>query len=267
MKLKLFAGAVALMSIGAGPLPATAATLGLDFLPSTNYTAEVVSAASPGEVVYAYGYEFTLSSGISVTALGTFDNGAIANIGNDNTSNGPNPLVKTGAVDHPGDTVAIYSGTIPNSGNPGGSLSGLTPVASQIVGGTSNTPTQVGGWAFVDLASPVSLSAGSYFILTTYSLVNFDPVAAFPSTIINNDAVALTLGVAENCSVPSNCVLQTSADPGIFGPNFEIGSSSGGNQGETPLPAALPLFAGGLGVLGLLGRRRKNKKAAALAAA
>jgi hypothetical protein len=35
--------------------------------------------------------------------------------------------------------------------------------------------------------------------------------------------------------------------------------------GTTPLPAALPLFAGGLGALGLLGWRRK-KKAAALAA-
>jgi hypothetical protein len=34
---------------------------------------------------------------------------------------------------------------------------------------------------------------------------------------------------------------------------------------ETPLPAALPLFATGLGALGLLGWRRK-KKAAALAA-
>jgi len=35
----------------------------------------------------------------------------------------------------------------------------------------------------------------------------------------------------------------------------------------TPLPAALPLFATGLGALGLLGWRRKRKSAAALAAA
>lgn len=30
----------------------------------------------------------------------------------------------------------------------------------------------------------------------------------------------------------------------------------------TPLPAALPLFAGGLGMIGLFSRRRKQKKAA-----
>jgi len=36
----------------------------------------------------------------------------------------------------------------------------------------------------------------------------------------------------------------------------------------TPLPAALPLFAGGLGIMGFIGgRRRKSKKQAALAAA
>lgn len=35
----------------------------------------------------------------------------------------------------------------------------------------------------------------------------------------------------------------------------------------TPLPAALPLFATGLGVMGLLARRRKRKTSAALAAA
>ena len=41
----------------------------------------------------------------------------------------------------------------------------------------------------------------------------------------------------------------------------------GGGQNEAPLPAALPLFTSGLGVLGLLGWRRKRKNAAALAAA
>jgi hypothetical protein len=34
----------------------------------------------------------------------------------------------------------------------------------------------------------------------------------------------------------------------------------------TPLPAALPLFAGGLGMIGFLGHRRKRKTAAALTA-
>jgi len=37
--------------------------------------------------------------------------------------------------------------------------------------------------------------------------------------------------------------------------------------GATPLPAALPLFASGLGAMGLLGWRRKRKSAAAIAAA
>ena len=41
------------------------------------------------------------------------------------------------------------------------------------------------------------------------------------------------------------------------------GSSStfGGGQGETPLPATLPLFASGTGLLGFLGWRRKRKMA------
>jgi hypothetical protein len=40
---------------------------------------------------------------------------------------------------------------------------------------------------------------------------------------------------------------------------------SAGSVTTTPLPGALPLFAGGLGALGLLGRRRKRKAAIAAA--
>ena len=43
--------------------------------------------------------------------------------------------------------------------------------------------------------------------------------------------------------------------------SFEIGTAS-----ATPLPGALPLFASGLGALGVLGWRRKRKATAALAA-
>ena len=48
--------------------------------------------------------------------------------------------------------------------------------------------------------------------------------------------------------------------------NVTISTGGGGNAGTTPLPAALPLFATGLGALGLLGWRRKRKNAAAIAA-
>jgi hypothetical protein len=39
--------------------------------------------------------------------------------------------------------------------------------------------------------------------------------------------------------------------------------NSGDDMSATPVPATLPLFAGGLGALGLLGWRRKRKNAAA----
>jgi hypothetical protein len=51
-----------------------------------------------------------------------------------------------------------------------------------------------------------------------------------------------------------------------FGGNSLRGSITS-EVAQTPLPAALPLYATGLGVMGWLARRRKHKNAAALAAA
>lgn len=51
--------------------------------------------------------------------------------------------------------------------------------------------------------------------------------------------------------------------PAAFGPaidNVSISPSSGGGR-ETPLPAALPLFASGLGAIGVLGWRRRRMSA------
>jgi hypothetical protein len=79
---------------------------------------------------------------------------------------------------------------------------------------------------------------------------------------------------------PSATVVQN-FDENLYGPGYDseffvqsTGSETvytpGANEYDviaTPLPAALPLFATGLGALGLLGWRRKRKNSAALAAA
>jgi choice-of-anchor C domain-containing protein len=56
----------------------------------------------------------------------------------------------------------------------------------------------------------------------------------------------------------------TEQNPAAFGPALDNVSilDRGDAPGQTPLPAALPLFASGLGVIGLLARRRKRTAAA-----
>jgi hypothetical protein len=88
--------------------------------------------------------------------------------------------------------------------------------------------------------------------------------------------IAALLGVKTGVNGTSSIQFLSSVDFGSFvlldNPGqaaFEYSVSSisgGGSTSTTPLPAALPLFAGGLGLIGMLSRRRKQKGSAALAA-
>jgi hypothetical protein len=91
-----------------------------------------------------------------------------------------------------------------------------------------------------------------------------------PGTLdaINGGAIAAGLQIA--FAKVSDTIFYAFFDDGGAGPDKDFddmvvritaASTRGGGPGPTPLPAALPLFASGLGALGLVSWRRKRKKA------
>jgi hypothetical protein len=118
----------------------------------------------------------------------------------------------------------------------------------------------------------------SFDIYGPFTGPNFGFGTSTPATISKGNLVGFALNVGQ-LYVPvgyvSNSPLIDSATynnatfsslmiiPGRY--TYTWGSGAGQrvtlNIGQTPLPAALPLFATGLGVLGLLGWRRKQKAA------
>jgi hypothetical protein len=128
---------------------------------------------------------------------------------------------------------------------------------------------------YVNTTSGVATNLGGSGILTGFNPGSGDfaitktlPVAANFDIFVHMYVVA---------SVQGNAIQSSSAfldpmffiDPNFAGAgNYSIETSFGIGNGPvvTPLPAALPLFATGLGALGLLGWRRKRKNAAAIAA-
>src|ERR1017187_6008048 len=98
--------------------------------------------------------------------------------------------------------------------------------------------------------------------------VQFDPIQAAirSATVSEVDGSYIEYSIVDNGLLHNTFALSwamTCANDAIQG-LVTLGSTD--LQG-TPLPAALPLFAGGLGVMGLLARRRKRKNAAGIAAA
>jgi hypothetical protein len=238
--------AIALTGVGAWTLPAAAATLALDFNPPTSYTSNDIGDALNGVPTNGLGWEFTVTSTVTVTNLGSFDNGAVANI-----------------TQGQGDQTLLYSGAPPTVGSPG------TALATASVGGSSGGTQVPSAWAFNPLTTPsnatsVTLSPGTYYILTLFS-INSNPIAESPTTNKGSvdQLITTAAGITWDAEVVCNpsCTTTVPGDggAGYFAANFEIA--------VTPLPATLPLFAGGLGLVGYLAKRRKQSAKQALAAA
>ena len=94
-----------------------------------------------------------------------------------------------------------------------------------------------------------------------------DYVSASANGDINVDIVSPTTSV----TTPYSVALSGFNNSGFF--SYDgisatlIPTAANAEIGATPLPAALPLFAGGLGMVGLLARRRKRNASPAVAAA
>src|ERR1700733_8851021 len=228
--------AVALMGLGAATLPATADSLGVQF---TGTPTATLNSAPEG---VAYGYNLIdVSTSITVTGLGEFVDSSLSNISTQGNFESP--------IGSAGDWVYVGAGTIPANDTdfPKDALfsAEITTADASLVGTY---------WAFTSI-TPQVLAAGDYWIAVVYG----DDNTPYTSTSPGTTETGISLNGGATCGLSTACSGTTGE---TFGANFETSDVS-----APPLPAALPLFAGGLGLLGLFsGRSKRKSKNTAIAA-
>jgi hypothetical protein len=129
--------------------------------------------------------------------------------------------------------------------------------------GTEETTSNGGGYLATAMTGTINLvgvtSPTNYF-------GSDNEVYPFATTVVDDFGLGVLLADGDMVAI----------DPGgPYNVQYSVTSSTYQNEDftlslpvtTTPLPAALPLFAGGLGLLGMLARRKKRKAEKALAAA
>ena len=195
------------------------------------------SAGEAGNQAWSgVGLEFAVNSAISVTSIGIWDDG-----GNGFAATSTNPLsaflmTTSGGV--------LASATFYDT-SPGG-------------------PVQSGGYRFISLGSAVTLLPGNYFLMgyswTANDQEHNSNVNGTPDTFVTSALVSFVQSAwtATGSEAPGTLPTSFGTINYFSSANIEFAEAS-----AVPLPAALPLFATGLGALGLYGWRRKRKANAA----
>ena len=202
-------------------------------------------------------------SGFTATPTGTLPDPSLSASANGYYDQYGEPQTGTGfatmnyyyTITGPGAPGSLVDVTI--TGNISGSWSGDGSAEARIFYGTT-------GELEGSVSGPQMPPAPSSFSIPLNASYDVDLGTVYEISLFV-DVNAVFFG-AETGSVSASA----SADPIITVPNgYSIEFSPNLNLAETatPLPAALPLFATGLGALGLLGWRRKRKNAAGLVAA
>jgi hypothetical protein len=164
-------------------------------------------------------------------------------------------------------------------------------------GGAYSTLDRVSGWfelasplgdgtAGIDISSNVVAFSFSDGVQTLVNGGDFNNVDGFALFFVGTDSSGVPnewiIGIIDNLAGVGivTCSFTTTGGEGLSNCAGGGPHDAGGSQGSagvfndpgtwtvttTPLPAALPLFASGLGALGLLGWRRKRKDRTAIAA-
>ena len=163
----------------------------------------------------------------------------------------------TGSFDITFDPTLLY----PASGTGAQSLSGVISdltisVTNPNLSSSPLTLNPITGFTY----SPDTSQNGTLILYSDYATDSSKEFTEVSDVVIDINGLDATLPAV----VPGVWYSQAGYADTIMGSGPATGSAS---TEATPLPAALPLFATGLGALGLFGWRRKRKNVAALVAA
>jgi hypothetical protein len=200
----------------AGVIIALAATNGAaDSIALSSFTGGTLATSGSDQL---YGWQFSLSSSVDVTALGVFDSG----------SDGLSISHDVG-IFRLSDQALLTSATVP--------------------AGTSGFLDS--GFRFVSLGSDVSLAAGDYVIAMTMPVQNADTQAIQVSSLTTTSPVTYVDSRFDGGLTLAFPTIKGAFAPGMFGPNFEFTGAA------VPEPSTLVMALAPIATaLGLMLRRR-----------